>query len=82
MKKDQNLKLRKKIDPNNIPEHIAIIMDGNGRWARERFLPRTVGHKEGMKRVIDIVEVAEKLNIKVDNVYTMCSDEELKIEEL
>ena len=74
MKKDQNLKLRKKIDPNNIPEHIAIIMDGNGRWARERFLPRTVGHKEGMKRVIDIVEVAEKLNIKYLSLYAFSTE--------
>lgn len=74
MRKDQNLKLRKKIDPNNIPEHIAIIMDGNGRWARERFLPRTVGHKEGMKRVIDIVEVAEKLNIKYLSLYAFSTE--------
>lgn len=74
MAKDQNLKLRKKIDVNNIPQHIAIIMDGNGRWARDRFLPRTMGHKEGMKRVIDIVEVAEKLDIKYLSLYAFSTE--------
>ena len=44
------------IDFTNIPKHIGIIMDGNGRWAKNRILPRIAGHKEGMNRVVDIVE--------------------------
>ena len=38
-----------KLDPNNIPAHIAFIMDGNGRWAKKRNMPRTYGHHEGTK---------------------------------
>lgn len=41
----------KEIDPSNLPEHIAIIMDGNGRWAKKRGLPRIAGHREGMKTI-------------------------------
>ncbi len=66
--------LKDKIDLNNIPEHVAIIMDGNGRWAKKRFLPRTAGHQEGMKRVIDIVEIAEKLNIKYLSLYAFSTE--------
>jgi undecaprenyl diphosphate synthase len=39
-----------------VPRHVAIIMDGNGRWARERFMPRPFGHRAGMKAVRDVVE--------------------------
>ena len=44
--------------------HIAIIMDGNGRWAKKRFLPRVVGHKEGTKATKKIVSAAGELGIK------------------
>ncbi|MGL5506488.1 MAG: undecaprenyl diphosphate synthase family protein, partial [Paraclostridium sp.] len=44
-----NKNLTYNIDLSNIPTHIAIIMDGNGRWAKERLLPRTVGHKAGVE---------------------------------
>jgi undecaprenyl pyrophosphate synthase len=40
----------------NLPRHIAIIMDGNGRWASKRLLPRTMGHREGMKAIKRVVE--------------------------
>ena len=40
-----------KLDPNNIPAHIAFIMDGNGRWAKKRNMPRTYGHHEGTKTI-------------------------------
>ncbi len=49
-------------------------MDGNGRWAKKRFLPRTAGHHEGMKRVIEIVEVAEKLDIKYLSLYAFSTE--------
>ena len=52
------------IDPNNIPEHIAIIMDGNGRWAKKRNKSRDYGHKEGKKSVKKIVEVCAELGVK------------------
>ena len=44
------------VDAAKIPAHIAIIMDGNGRWAKQRFLPRFAGHKAGVKRVHEVVE--------------------------
>ena len=47
-----------------IPRHVAIIMDGNGRWARERLLPRPVGHRSGMKSVREVVEGAVQLGIE------------------
>lgn len=68
------LELRKKIDMDRLPRHIAIIMDGNGRWAKKRFLPRTAGHREGMKRVIEIVEVAEKLNIEYLSLFAFSTE--------
>ncbi|QQY80846.1 isoprenyl transferase [Keratinibaculum paraultunense] len=74
MNKKESIELKSKIDINNIPSHVAIIMDGNGRWAKERFLPRTAGHQEGMKRVIEIVEVAEKLNIKYLSLYAFSTE--------
>ena len=45
----------KELDNNNIPEHVAIIMDGNGRWAKKRFLPRNAGHVAGAKTVEKIM---------------------------
>lgn len=59
-----NSKYLEKIDINKLPNHIAIIMDGNGRWAKRRFLPRNAGHKEGMERVIEIVESCQQIGIK------------------
>ncbi|NLW22316.1 MAG: isoprenyl transferase [Tissierellia bacterium] len=66
--------LRKKIDPMKLPKHVAIIMDGNGRWAKKRHLPRTAGHQEGMKRVVEIVEVANKLNIEYLSLYAFSTE--------
>ena len=55
IKTEKNLKI--------LPKHLGIILDGNGRWAKKRLLPRIAGHSEGMKRVIEIVEYARTLNI-------------------
>jgi len=49
----------------NIPEHVAIIMDGNGRWAGKRGMPRVAGHKEGISTVVKIVKAAVKCKVKV-----------------
>jgi undecaprenyl diphosphate synthase len=53
----------------NLPQHIAVIMDGNGRWATERGLSRTEGHQEGIESVRDIVKVASQLGIKYLTLY-------------
>ncbi|EDS76164.1 di-trans,poly-cis-decaprenylcistransferase, partial [Clostridium botulinum C str. Eklund] len=57
------------IDMDKIPEHIAIIMDGNGRWAKKRKLPRTVGHKAGVETIREIVKECSKLNVKILTLY-------------
>ncbi len=58
----------------NIPEHVAIIMDGNGRWAKKRFLPRNMGHKAGAKVVEQICEDAHNLGIKYLTVYAFSTE--------
>src|SRR6056297_3554021 len=56
------------------PSHIAIIMDGNGRWAQNRGLARTDGHKEGVKTLKTIVKTAAKLNISCLTVYAFSTE--------
>jgi undecaprenyl diphosphate synthase len=58
----------------NIPRHVAIIMDGNGRWAKERGLPRIAGHRQGTKRVKEIVRTAKELGIKVLTLFAFSSE--------
>ena len=53
----------------NIPQHVAIILDGNGRWAKKRGLPRTMGHKEGCVTVEKTVEIAARMGIEYLTVY-------------
>lgn len=57
-----------------IPKHIAIIMDGNGRWAKKRMMPRLAGHREGMKRVIDIVRYASDLGVESLTLYAFSTE--------
>lgn len=58
------------LDKNmTIPEHVALILDGNGRWAKKRGLPRTMGHKEGCVTVEKTVEIAARMGIKFLTVY-------------
>ena len=52
-----------------VPEHIAIVMDGNGRWAKERGLPRTAGHEAGEKVLFDLVEAAIGFGVKEISAY-------------
>jgi undecaprenyl diphosphate synthase len=59
---------------DRIPRHIAIIMDGNGRWARSRMLPRYVGHREGVKTVRRIVEACIERNIAVLTLFAFSSE--------
>jgi undecaprenyl diphosphate synthase len=59
---------------DKLPKHIAIIMDGNGRWAQKRHLPRTQGHVEGVKRVEEIVAAARKAGIEVLTIYAFSTE--------
>ena len=57
-----------------IPLHIAIIMDGNGRWAKKRALPRVAGHHEGMKVVRKITKLANQLGVKTLTLYAFSTE--------
>jgi undecaprenyl diphosphate synthase len=61
--------LLKQIDFSRLPRHIAVIMDGNGRWARRRFLPRVAGHRAGVEAVRASVETCARLGIEVLTLY-------------
>ena len=63
------------LDSNNIPKHIAVIMDGNGRWAKKRNLPRIAGHKEGMSTVKRIAIAADELGVKAMTLYAFSTEE-------
>ena len=62
------------IDTHNIPPHIAIIMDGNGRWANAKGLPRITGHREGVRTVRKITEICGKLGVQILTLYTFSSE--------
>ncbi|MBN2226280.1 MAG: isoprenyl transferase [candidate division Zixibacteria bacterium] len=62
--------LKAQIDPARLPQHVAIIMDGNGRWAKKRNLPRTAGHEAGVDAVREVVRAASEINIKYLTLYT------------
>jgi undecaprenyl diphosphate synthase len=62
------------VDLNRLPRHVAIIMDGNGRWAEKRNEPRLFGHKAGAESVRDIVEAARELGIEVLTLYAFSSE--------
>src|SRR6266700_3115915 len=66
---DTDWVLAKALDPARLPEHIAIIMDGNGRWANRRSLPRVAGHKAGIGPVRGAVESCARLGIKALTLY-------------
>ena len=68
------MSLREQIDLARLPKHIAIIMDGNGRWAKKRLLPRIVGHTNGVKTVKKIVELARELNVQVLTLYAFSTE--------
>ena len=63
-----------KIDKNNVPQHIAVIMDGNGRWAQQRGLDRSAGHQEGVATVRKLVENALKLGVRYLTLYTFSTE--------
>ena len=66
--------LLKNIDLKRVPRHIAIIMDGNGRWALRRGLPRSAGHRAGVESLRDIVKICSELNVQVLTVYAFSTE--------
>jgi len=66
--------LKAKILSGSLPLHVAIIMDGNGRWARQRGLPRTAGHRYGVDAVKKVVRIAGELNIKFLTLFTFSTE--------
>src|ERR687890_1124166 len=61
--------LARQVDFDRLPAHIAVIMDGNGRWAAQRHLPRVEGHRAGIESVRDVVEGSARLGIEVLTLY-------------
>jgi len=66
--------LKQRIDPGKVPRHIAIIMDGNGRWAVEKGLPRQEGHRQGVETVRDTVRCANDLGIGILTLFAFSTE--------
>ncbi|MFA5145424.1 MAG: isoprenyl transferase [Candidatus Omnitrophota bacterium] len=62
------------VDKNNIPKHVAIIMDGNGRWAKERGLSRTAGHRKGIERVQEVMDAAREMGVEVVTLFAFSAE--------
>ncbi|MCX7884795.1 MAG: isoprenyl transferase [Caloramator sp.] len=77
--KNKNISIKneivlKELDMNNIPKHIAIIMDGNGRWAKKRNLPRSFGHKAGVETIREIVKACSNIGVKYLTLYAFSTE--------
>lgn len=70
----KNTDLLKRIDKQKVPEHVAIIMDGNGRWATKKGLPRSFGHNKGVSVLKEILIASKKLGCKVLTVYAFSTE--------
>lgn len=68
------MSLADKIDKSRLPAHVAVIMDGNGRWAKQRNLDRSMGHVEGVNTVRRITEAASELGVKYLTLYTFSTE--------
>ena len=62
------------INLEKVPTHIAIIMDGNGRWAKSRFLPRTAGHKAGVEAIREVIKESQRLGVKHLTLYAFSTE--------
>ena len=72
--KNKNINLFNEIDKQKIPEHVAIIMDGNGRWATKKGLPRSFGHNKGVSVLKEIIKVSKNLGCKFLTVYAFSTE--------
>lgn len=66
--------LKKNIDPNKLPQHVAVIMDGNGRWAKQKKQPRVFGHKNALNAVRETVEGAAEIGVKYLTLYAFSTE--------
>ncbi len=71
---DKRMDLKSRIDPDRLPGHVAIIMDGNGRWAKQRGKPRIFGHHNGVTSVREAAETAAELGIKYLTLYAFSTE--------
>lgn len=72
--KQEKARIDKLKSSGSIPQHIAIIMDGNGRWAKKRGMPRVAGHRRGVETVRTVVELSALLNVKYLTLYTFSTE--------
>ncbi|MCZ8512335.1 isoprenyl transferase [Paenibacillus filicis] len=72
--KPEGEELIQQLDSDNIPNHVAVIMDGNGRWAQKRGLPRVAGHHSGMKNVKKITMAANAIGVRVLTMYAFSTE--------
>lgn len=68
------MSLIEQIDKDRIPKHVAVIMDGNGRWAKQKGMPRVFGHKNGVKSVRSTIEIAGELGIEALTLYAFSTE--------
>jgi undecaprenyl diphosphate synthase len=68
------MQLRKQVDINKLPSHVAIIMDGNGRWAQHRGLDRVFGHQQGVNALREVIEAAAELGIGYLTLYAFSTE--------
>ena len=68
------MNLKEKIDKDKLPAHLAIIMDGNGRWAKQKGMLRVFGHENGTKSVREVVEASAELGIKFLTLYAFSTE--------
>lgn len=66
--------LSSQINPDKVPQHIAIIMDGNGRWAKQKGMPRVLGHRSGVKSVREVTEAAAQIGVKYLTLYAFSTE--------
>lgn len=66
--------LKAQIIPDKVPQHIAIIMDGNGRWAKQKGMPRVLGHRSGVKSVREVTEAAAEIGVKYLTLYAFSTE--------
>ena len=68
------MSLKSKINTHNTPKHVAVIMDGNGRWAKKQGLARVLGHKKGVKAVRETIEAAAEIGVEVLTLYAFSTE--------
>ena len=71
---DKNAQLMKLVKSKPLPVHVAIIMDGNGRWAKKRGLQRIAGHRQGVETLRDIIKISDELGIKYLTIFAFSTE--------